>query len=71
VNKRVTKLRFDNGFWSSHRSVFASPSRDAATSFVRVITIFVGVITISVGVITILPQQSAKATITPWQKYRL
>jgi hypothetical protein len=50
VNTRVTKLRFDNGFWSSHGSVFASPSRDAETSFVRVITIFV-------RVITILPQQ--------------
>jgi hypothetical protein len=26
MNRRVTKLRFDNGFWSSHGSVFASPS---------------------------------------------
>lgn len=57
MNKRVTKLRFDNGFWSSLGSVFASPSRDAATSFVRVITI--------------LPQQWAMAIIAPCQKYRL
>jgi hypothetical protein len=60
----MTKLRFDNGFWSSHGSVFASPSRDAATSSVRVITIFV-------RVITILPQQWAMAIIAPCQKYRL